>query len=124
MSRFEKDGERFAIAWGVDHVTGTYAQVWLQPKDEQDGALIVIDNQGPRPSGPDAPGVSELLHALYPDRRRAELVILLIESVRARFKQAAESGNRNPNVDHLTVAKLFALFGFEDMERAVFEAFD
>jgi len=46
MSRQEIVGEKFTIAFGVDHVTGAFAQLWANPTDEQDGALIIISSDG------------------------------------------------------------------------------
>lgn len=43
MFRQEIIGEKFTIAFGVDHVTGAFMQLWANPAAEQDGALIRID---------------------------------------------------------------------------------
>ena len=42
MSRKEITGENFTIAFGVDHATGAFAQLWVNPADEQDAALIIV----------------------------------------------------------------------------------
>jgi hypothetical protein len=119
IERTSPDG-RFAVAFGVDHVTSSYCQVWLAPIEEQEGPFIVIDNQGVRPF----PGGS-FVRALDGDRATAERVTRLLNSADFRFKQAAIAGNRSPNLDHETVTRLFVLFGFPDSIGAeVFEAFD
>jgi hypothetical protein len=117
MSRFEKANAHFAVAYGVDHVTGTYCQVWLAPMEEQERAFVVIDNQG-----------------VYADTRagrRARPGVIdwrevheLLATIRARFEQARGAGVHYPNIDAKTVADLFDLFGFPGMGAEVFRAFD
>lgn len=46
MSRKEIIGEKFTIVFGVDRVTGAFVQLWVNPAEEQDKAIIVIDNNG------------------------------------------------------------------------------
>lgn len=46
MSRKEIIGEKYTIAFGVDHVTGAFVQLWENPADEQDQALVRIDSGG------------------------------------------------------------------------------
>lgn len=44
MSRREKYGERFAIAFGVDHAMGNYVMVWDRSDyDEPDVENVVVD---------------------------------------------------------------------------------
>ena len=43
MSRAEIQGEQFTMAFGIDHATGPFVQVWVSPADEQDCAIVVID---------------------------------------------------------------------------------
>ena len=46
MNRVEKHHDDFAIAFGVDDVTGAFVQVWRAPMDKQDGAFLIIDSLG------------------------------------------------------------------------------
>lgn len=50
MSRYTllTEQEDLEIAYGLDHATGPYVQIWATPADEQDAALVVIDNLGLR----------------------------------------------------------------------------
>lgn len=118
IERTSPDG-RFAVAFGVDHMTGAYCQVWLAPIDEQERALVVIDNEGVRPFG------GSLLRALDAERERADRAFRFLQAIDLRFKQAAAAGNRRSNLDHETVTRLFCIFGFpESIRGEVFEAFD
>jgi hypothetical protein len=132
-SRIERRHGHFAVAFGVDHVSGPFCQVWLAPIDQvwlapidqQEGALIVIDNRGVSVAGSGERGGIAFFRALWRERIRGERVNLLLEGVRARFAQAAAAGNPHPNLDHETATKLFRLFGFpESIGAEVFAAFD
>lgn len=46
MSRKEIVGEDFTIAFGVDHVTGAFVQLWENPAHEQDASFVKIDSYG------------------------------------------------------------------------------
>jgi hypothetical protein len=46
MSRQEVIGENHTIAFGVDHATGAFVQLWSNPADRQDGAIVRIDSNG------------------------------------------------------------------------------
>ena len=126
-SRIERTSPngRFAVAFGVDHVTGPYCQVWLAPMDEQEGALIVVDNQGVRPP----PEHEEPVHAALAEMLDPEAgvgVLRWLRQTRRRFEVSAKVGNPYPNIDHHTVTRLFVLFGFPKsvIGREVWEAFD
>ncbi|HEY2510157.1 MAG TPA: hypothetical protein VGI39_04855 [Polyangiaceae bacterium] len=116
MSRVEKHNDRFAIAFGVDHVTSSYVQVWRQPMDKQEQPLIVIDNQGTRYSRLAA---ERMMPPGLVDRAAG-----FLRSVEHRFARARARGVPYPNLDAETAAALFELFGFPDMLREVREAFD
>lgn len=116
IERTSPDG-RFAVAFGVDHVTGSYCQVWRAPMSEQEGAFLILDNQG---VGFDRRAALRELDADLLERVRR-----FVAMVRARFAQAADAGNPYPNMDHGTVSSLFALFGFVGgLAQEVFDAFD
>lgn len=114
-SRIERAHGRFAVAFGVDHVTGPYCQVWLAPIDEQESALIIVDNRGVQ-----AEGWKRELGASH------QAVERWVRGVAVRHKQAVESGNRYPNIDHATVSSMLVhILGFPpSIIREVFEAFD
>lgn len=111
MSRFEEKVGQYTAVYGVDHATGTYCQVWLNPTDERDCALIVIDNMGVR---------VELVYG-HDGRYLSPEVTRFLEGVRARYRM---SRVQRPNIDAETVAKLFVLFGFPDMTDEISCAFD
>ena len=46
MSRIDVNGEKFDLAFGVDHVTGAFVQLWVKPAIEQDVAIVIIDSHG------------------------------------------------------------------------------
>lgn len=46
MSRKEIVGQQFTLAFGVDHHTGPFLQLWKNPAEDQDGAFIRVDNTG------------------------------------------------------------------------------
>jgi len=48
MSRKEIVGQVCTIAFGVDHVTGAFVQLWNNPAHDQDCAFVVIDSNGIR----------------------------------------------------------------------------
>jgi hypothetical protein len=85
--------------------------VWLNPSDDRDCALIVIDNMGVR---------VELARG-HEGRELSPEVTRFLEGVRARYQA---SKIQRPNIDAETVAKLFVLFGFPDMEDEIWCAFD
>lgn len=117
MSRFEKHNARFAVAYGVDHLTGAYCQVWAAPMEKQEHAFLIIDNRGVHAGDARPKGVEIAT-------REWLAVNALLAEIRARFRQANDAGIAHPNIDYQTVARLFALFGFEGMESEVFRAFD
>lgn len=55
MSRKEIVGNVCTIAFGVDHATGAFAQLWHNPADDQDCAFVVIDSTGIRIDNEDGP---------------------------------------------------------------------
>lgn len=113
-SRIERTHGRFAVAFGVDHVTGPFCQVWLAPIDSQEAALIIVDNQGVR---------SEGWERECPASHQA--VERWLRETRSRSDAARRIGNPYPNIDHQTVTRLFLLLGFpEEIGREVWEAFD
>ena len=129
-SRLERTHGRFVAVWGVDHVTGPFCQVWLAPIDHQEEALIVVDNQGVRPSPGDPRGLAasltslkDIAELLEPDA--AERVFRWLRETTRRFEVSRKVGNPYPNIDHHTVTRLFRLFGFpESIGREVWKAFD
>jgi hypothetical protein len=108
VSRFTKRNEQYEIAWGADHVTGSFCQVWHLPSQDDEPA-ISIDNMG----------LVQGKCAAVP-----HAVAVLLRQVEARFAQARARGIANPNIDHETVTRLFELLGFKDIAREVFAAFD
>lgn len=46
MSRINVEGEKFELAFGVDHVTGAFVQLWAKPAIDQDAAIVIIDSRG------------------------------------------------------------------------------
>lgn len=118
VSRVEKHNEHFAIAFGVDHVTGAYVQVWRAPMESQEGAFLIIDSDGVH--------VTRRNERPYPkpDPAPWDRVIRLPRASAPASSRRAARGIGRPNLDPETAAQLFELFGFPGMLREVMQAFD
>lgn len=112
MSREEITGEKYTIAFGVDHVTGAFAQLWLNPADDQDGALVRLDSDGVHLD-------SESEEPLDPVIQR------FVDNTITRFKQfKAMNPNDRPNIGEQDVIELARVAGgFDDIAMAVYHLF-
>ncbi len=116
MSRTEFSNERWLVAVGADHVTGSFLQVWPQPHEGYDRPRLVIDNMGARLQAP-SEDTTEL--PLLPLSVLEEL-----GRVRVRFQVAAQAGNTRPNIDAETIIRFAKLLGFEGIEAEVYGVLD
>lgn len=115
MSRKEIVGKNYTIAFGVDHITGAFVQLWdtsLFPIDEQDCAFLVVDSTGIRVA--DEAGVNLTVRmARY------------LNEVEERFKQFKKyHPDQRPNITEnevIDVAKIAG--GFLDISKEVHEIF-
>jgi hypothetical protein len=105
MSRVKKEGVKYMVAYGVDRVTSAYVQVWQQPHEEQDGAVITIDNRGVM-----------VQNDFIPDSKTDKF----LENVRARFTFSRNHGNERPNIDEEVIARLARCVGVELSEMEVY----
>jgi len=115
MTRIEKSNEKYMVAFGVDRVTGSFVQVWQQPHDEQDGALIRIDNQG----------------VLLDEEQPIALEDIIgtsawnyLMGIKSRYEIAGRGGNNAPNIDYETASILLTKLGFPGLRREIHAAFD
>lgn len=112
MSREEIVGEKFTIAFGVDHMTGAFVQLWANPADEQDGALVRIDSHGV-----DTDNESE--EPVDPAIQR------FLERTDKRFKDFhRDKPGEYPNIDEQLVIELARVAGgFPDIAMTVYRVF-
>lgn len=112
MSREEVIGENLTIAFGVDTITGAFAQLWTNPADEQDAPLIRIDSNG-------IDIIIEAEPAFPPPLKR--FVADLVE--RYRVFEAKNPGDR-PNIGEQDVIALArAAGGFPEIAMDVYRVF-
>lgn len=112
MSRKEIVGEKFTIAFGVDTFTGAFAQLWVNPAIEQDGAFVRIDSNGVSvDSEVEVENASALNHYLNK----------LVERF-AKFKK--DHPKERPNLGEQDVKELaIAAGGFPDIAMDVYRVF-
>ena len=72
----------------MDHITSSFIQVWQQPVDEQDNALLIIDNTGVHNYGFTHPKLDAF-----------------IKEIETRFVSARRKGNLRPNLDEGTICE-------------------
>lgn len=111
MSRKEIVGEKFTIAFGVDHMTGAFVQLWENPSHEQDASFVNIDSDGVRlndANGKVDPAMSACLR-----------------KVTSRFQQFNQNNpGVRPNIDEQIVIDLAKVAGgFPDISREVYQIF-
>ena len=113
MSRGEIGGDKYTIAFGVDHVTGAFVQLWVNPIDEQDCAAVIIDSFGVRVE-------EEQMSALD------EKTLRYVDEQRKRFEIWHKSGRSGlPNIDtDVAIGLAKSIEGFPDITTEVYKAFD
>ena len=112
MSRVEKEIEKYMAAFGVDHATGTFVQIWEQPHDDQDAPLVRIDNMG-------------IWTPLDYEEKLSESVQDFLNDIHQRYIYSKRHGNPRPNIDAGTVGRLLVMLGFDpEIEREVYRTFD
>jgi hypothetical protein len=107
MSLEQWANEDWMLAIGVDPVSSVFVQVWKQPTDEQDGALIIVDNQG-------------VSLSVKPEELPAQLA-REVAYLERRFQIGRDAGNRRPNLHADDVIKIASTVGFsgEKFRRSV-----
>ena len=110
MSRKDIEGKKYDIAVGVDHATGPFVQIYMHPADDQEGAVVVVDN-----NGVDIRSYLREEYNGFPARAQAYLVGLQ--------QQYAQYPGRHIGEDHV-IELAMLLGGFGDIGRDVYEAFD
>lgn len=112
MSRTDIKGESFDLAFGVDHVTGAFVQLWVKPADDQDCAAVIIDSFGVVID-------EEQKHHLN------EPLLQFLERQKQRFVQwKKDSGDFLPNISEQEVIQLAGYAGFPDIAKEVYSVFD
>lgn len=104
MSRTAFENDNYYLVVGVDRITASFMQVWQQPHDEQDSALLVIDNTGVR----------------------GELNVCagLIKETKQRFTISRQNGNPYPNLDAETICRFAKKIGFQNIDLQIYNALD
>lgn len=111
MSRKEIVGEIFTIAFGVDHVTGAFVQLWNNPASDQDSALVVINSDG--------------ISNIYSDLNITSTIDRFLKATADRFQafQNSRPGER-PNITEDVVIDLARIAGgFPDITSEVYKIF-
>ena len=114
MSRVDIEGQNFDLAFGVDHYTGAFVQLWIKPMSEQDGAAVKIASFG-----------------VYIDQEQAshlsEEVNEFLKHQKARFDEWRKNNLilRAPNIDEQIVINLAKCAGgFPDITEMVYKTFE
>jgi len=115
MGRIEKSNEKFMVAFGADHATGSFLQVWHQPHAEQDGAFVVIDANGVAIDDHYPIRVEDILGAS---------AWRYLTGIRERFTYARANGNTRPNLDAETMTIFLVKLGFVGLGKEVHAALD
>ena len=115
MSRIEKENDKYMVAFGADHATGSFLQVWHQPHELEDGAFIRIDANG----------------VAFDDDRPISIEDILGESawryltgIKERYALARRNGNTRPNLDAETMLIFLTKLGFTGLGKEVRAALD
>jgi hypothetical protein len=109
MSRVEFNNKDWRFVAGSDDVTGTFMQIWIQPADEQDCAIVSIDNQG----------VTSYFEDWIPPSRWLAIRNLIDETDK-RYKA---SNIKYSNLDFVPICKFRQLLGFDkSIDRQIYEA--
>lgn len=110
MSRKNITGEKYDLAFGVDHATGPFVQVFLHPQSEQECAVVVVDNNGV--------DIREEVREYYDD---------FPAGVRKYLADLAVQYTKNPlgHIGEEHVIEIARLLGdFPDITSEVYEIFD
>lgn len=110
MSRKNIAGETYDLAFGVDHATGPFVQIFLHPQSEQECAVVVVDNNGV--------DIREEAREFYDE---------FPVGVRTYLAELAASYSRNPlgHIGEEHVIEIAKLLGdFPDITSEVYEIFD
>lgn len=113
MSRVDIKGEKFDLAFGVDHVTGAFVQLWVKPAIEQDASIAKIDSFGVKIE-------AEGLNGVLP-----KAVLDYLKHQEDRFKAYRAMGKPGrPNIDEQVVIDLACVVGgFPDISQQVYRVF-
>lgn len=114
MSRVNIQGEKYELAFGVDHATGAFVQLWVKPTDDKDCAAVVIDSKY---------GVNV---DKYQIPQLSTEILRYVEQVNARIESAGVAQKvRQVNIDERVVIDLARIAGgFPDITRDVYQIFD
>lgn len=115
MSRVVKNNEEYSFVFGLDHITGPFFQIWKQPADEQDCAMIVADNMGTYGEGLTQEDTSTL---------STETLKTLYYGLRDRYAKAQRLGNHHPNLDAQTICDFAKACGFDDLYMEIADVLD
>lgn len=113
MSRIDIKGEKFDLAFGVDHVTGAFVQLWVKPANEQDASIAKIDSFG---VSIEQEGTNSVL---------SKEVLDYLNHQEDRFKAYQAFGKPGrPNIDeHVVIDLARVVGGFPDISHEVYRVF-
>jgi hypothetical protein len=115
MSRIEKANDKYMVAFGADHATGSYLQVWHQPYELEDGAFLRIDANGVAFDDDQPISIEDIL---------GESAWRYLEGIKARYQLARRGGNTRPNLDAETMSIFLTKLGFEGLGKEIRAALD
>lgn len=115
MSRIEKENNKYMVAFGADHATGSYLQVWHQPHELEDGAFIRIDANGVSLDEERPIRVEDIV---------GESAWKYLMGIKERYRLANGHGNARPNIDAETMSIFLAKLGFPGLGKEIRAALD
>ena len=111
MSRKEITGEVFDLAFGVDRVTGAFAQLWEKPSYDQDGAFVIVSSNGVF--------IDEDQDTIIPKELQDFLTKLKL-----RFQYWKKTSKDRPSIDERIVIDLAkSAGGFPSITKEVYQLF-
>jgi hypothetical protein len=133
MTRLHLDNDKFSIAYGVDHVFGSFFQIYRRHPAviEQDIPVVDADNRGIRlawsEDDPEEPTIEDIIAR---NDKIAELLGPLcwgeILALEKRFSIALKGGNHAPNMSPQDIIEVIRPLGFtsDEEHRQIYKALD
>lgn len=112
MSRKEIVGEKLTIAFGVDHATGAFVQLWKNPINDQDASIVKIDSFG--------------ISGNKKSKHLSEEVRVFLDQTQKRFDLFKQNRpSERPNIDEQIVIDMAKhAGGFPDIAKEVYQIFN
>ena len=109
MSRFTAESDRYLMAYGADHILGSFVQVFDKQLDPDDQLVVDISNLGVELSSSES---------FNENQKR-----VLDEIVNA-FEAARKQGNQYPNIDAQRIHIVAVSFGIDVPLIEIYKALD